>query len=130
MLSIALQIVNFISLGGNMRFSDYHSRAMKTAQYKSGTLRALSYTTLGLTGEAGEVAERIKKILREDDRDLQEVIKEKKEAIVKEMGDVLWYLAALANEIGVNLEDVADANLAKLDSRYKRGVIYGDGDNR
>ena len=113
-----------------MKFAEYQSQAIKTAQFTTGTLRALSYTTLGLTGESGEVAERIKKILRVEDRELDDVIAEKREAIVKEMGDVLWYLCALSREIGVTLEDVAEANLNKLKSRYDRGVIYGEGDNR
>mgnify|MGYP001244883761 CR=1 FL=1 len=113
-----------------MKFIDYQCEAIKTAQFTTGSLRALSYTTLGLTGEAGEVAERIKKILREEDKDLDDAIAEKRDAIVKEMGDVLWYLAALSRELGVTLEEVAEANLNKLKSRYDRGVIYGDGDNR
>jgi len=113
-----------------MNFLDYQREAIKTAQFTTGSLRALSYTTLGLTGEAGEVAERIKKILREENRDLDEIIAERRDDIVKEMGDVLWYLTALGREIGVTLEEVADANLKKLKSRYDRGVIYGEGDNR
>lgn len=113
-----------------MHFADYQMKALRTAQFETGSLRALSYTTLGLTGESGEVAERIKKILREDKRDLDDIIAEKRPAIVKEMGDVLWYLSALAREIGTTLEEVAEANLNKLKSRYDRGVIYGEGDNR
>lgn len=113
-----------------MEFVDYQREAIKTAQFTTGSLRALSYTTLGLTGEAGEVAERIKKILRLEGVDLDTAIAERREDIVKEMGDVLWYLAALCRELGVTLEEVAGANLKKLQSRYDRGVIYGDGDNR
>ena len=113
-----------------MEFHEYQREAIKTAQFTTGSLRALSYTTLGLTGEAGEVAERIKKILRLEGANLDEAIAERRGAIVKEMGDVLWYLAALSREIGVTLDEVAAANLKKLQSRYDRGVIYGDGDER
>ena len=79
-----------------MHFADYQMKALKTAQFQTGSLRALSYTTLGLTGESGEVAERIKKILRDDKKDLADIIAEKRPEIIKEMGDVLWYLSALA----------------------------------
>ena len=113
-----------------MEFIEYQKLAIKTAQFQTGSLRALSYTTLGLTGEAGEVAERIKKILREEDRDLDSIIAEKRPEIIKEMGDVLWYLTPLSREIGTTLEEVANANIEKLKSRYDRGVIYGEGDNR
>lgn len=113
-----------------MEFIEYQQLALRTAQFKTGSLRALSYTTLGLTGEAGEVAERIKKILREDNRNLDEVISEKREAIIKEMGDVLWYLSALSREIGTTLDEIAQVNIEKLSNRKSRGVIYGEGDNR
>ena len=113
-----------------MEFIEYQQLAIKTAQFQTGSLRALSYTMLGLTGEAGEVAERIKKILREEDRDLDDIIAEKRPEIIKEMGDVLWYLSALSREIGTTLEEVANANIEKLKSRYDRGVIYGEDDNR
>jgi NTP pyrophosphatase (non-canonical NTP hydrolase) len=85
------------------------------------------YPTLGLLGEAGEVAENIKKAQRDDGGVLTEV---RKDALKKELGDVLWYVAALAAEFHFNLGDVAMENLRKLNSRKKRGKIKGSGDNR
>jgi NTP pyrophosphatase (non-canonical NTP hydrolase) len=78
---------------------------------------------LGLVGEAGEVAEKIKKQLRDD----TEVASEE---IQRELGDVLFYVAALSNLYGSNLEAVAKMNLDKLNDRQKRGVLKGEGDSR
>jgi NTP pyrophosphatase (non-canonical NTP hydrolase) len=75
-----------------------------------------------LTGEAGEVAEKVKKMVRDGTLDT--------EGLKKELGDVLWYLAALASDLGVTLEEVAAGNVTKLRSRAERGVIGGSGDNR
>jgi len=85
----------------------------------------LIYSTLGLTGEAGELANKVKKILRED-ANRAELI----EGIKEEMGDVLWYLSAMADDLGVTLEDIANINVEKLKSRYARGVVRGSGDQR
>lgn len=79
--------------------------------------------TLGLMGETGEIAEKIKKMLRDD-------TKVSKEDIIKELGDVAFYLTAIANYFDSSLTDVLDVNVAKLDDRAKRGVIRGSGDNR
>ena len=85
------------------------------------------YPTLGLTGEAGEVADKVKKVIR----DRQGVFdQETCEAIKLELGDVLWYVAQLASELGYDLEQVAEANLQKLSSRAARGRIGGSGDQR
>lgn len=109
-----------------MNFEEYQKLARKTALYpKMGS--NYIYPTLGLVGEAGEVAEKIKKILRDDGGIIDET---KKLEIMKELGDVLWYLAGLATELGLSLEEVAAANIAKLSSRQSRGVISGSGDNR
>jgi NTP pyrophosphatase (non-canonical NTP hydrolase) len=85
------------------------------------------YPTLGLTGEAGEVADKVKKVIRDRggvfDADTREAIK-------LELGDVLWYVAQLASELGYDLNEVADANLQKLSSRAARGRIGGSGDQR
>lgn len=79
--------------------------------------------TLGLVGEAGEVAEKVKKLLRDSSR-------LDKDDIVKELGDVVFYATALANYFGSNLQTVLEVNVAKLDDRAQRGVIKGSGDNR
>jgi NTP pyrophosphatase (non-canonical NTP hydrolase) len=85
------------------------------------------YPTLGLVGESGEVAEKIKKILRDKNGIVE---KEDREEIKKELGDVLWYLAQISTELKIKLDDVAKTNLEKLFSRLKRGKIKGSGDNR
>ncbi len=84
---------------------------------------AILYPTLGLAGEAGEVAEKVKKWLR-GDRELD------KTELIKEAGDVLFYVAALADDLGYTLQDVVDANEQKLNSRKDRNVLKGSGDNR
>ena len=82
---------------------------------------------LGLSGEAGEVADKVKKIIRDKKGKVSE---EDKEAIVKELGDVMWYLAGIARYLDTPLEEVAKKNIKKLVSRKQRGVISGSGDNR
>ena len=85
------------------------------------------YPTLGLTGEAGEVADKVKKVIRDRGGSFD---RETREAIKLELGDVLWYVAQLASELGYDLEEVAEANLQKLSSRAARGRIGGSGDQR
>lgn len=85
------------------------------------------YVTLGLIGEAGEIAEKMKKIIR--DRSC-EITKEDTLLLQKETGDVVWYAAANARELGTSLANVAQQNIDKLQSRKQRGVISGSGDNR
>lgn len=109
-----------------MTFEEYQVASRKTALYPN-TGSNFIYPTLGLVGEAGEVAEKIKKVLRDADGVLTDETREK---ITKELGDVLWYLAQLSTEIGVQLDDVATQNIAKLQSRLDRGVLHGNGDNR
>lgn len=106
-----------------MNFKEYQKRANATAIYD--TKFSILYPTLGLSGEAGEVADKVKKIIR----DGKSVVNERVE-IAKELGDVLWYLAAVSRDIGVSLEDVAMMNIEKLESRKERGTLQGDGDNR
>lgn len=84
---------------------------------------AIIYPTLGMMGEAGEVSEKVKKWMR-GDRELD------KAELIKEVGDVMWYIASLADDLGYTLQDVIDANVAKLTSRKERGVVKGSGDNR
>ena len=82
---------------------------------------------LGLTGEAGEVSDKIKKVLRDDSGELSSA---KKDSIIKELGDVLWYVATIARYLDTDLEDVATQNVEKLQSRLDRNKISGSGDNR
>jgi len=109
-----------------MDFSDFQTRSRTTAVYpKAGD--NLLYPTLGLCGEAGEVAEKVKKMIRDDDGVLSD---ERRAALSKELGDVLWYVAQLASEARLDLDEVAAANLDKLLSRQRRGVLQGSGDDR
>ena len=108
-----------------MELNDYQEKAAKTAQYPKE--QALEYLTLGLNGEAGEVAEKLKKVIRDNKGLLTD---EKKQEIAKEIGDVLWYCSNLSMELGFELEDTAAINLNKLFSRKMRQKIAGDGDNR
>jgi NTP pyrophosphatase (non-canonical NTP hydrolase) len=86
-----------------------------------------SYPALGLMGEAGEVADKLKKVIRDNDGVLTDPVRD---AVAKELGDVLWYLAVLANELDYDLNTIAEDNLLKLLSRQERGVLSGSGDNR
>lgn len=110
-----------------MTFDEYQKQAATTAIHADHGLLDLAHWGLGLTGESGEIAEKIKKIIRDQDQTLTE---ETRQMLAKEMGDVLWYLAALADHLGVRLEDVAKANAAKLQDRKQRNVLHGNGDNR
>ena len=109
-----------------MNFTVYQKRARKTAVYPN-LGNNFVYPTLGLTGEAGEVAEKIKKAIRDKNGLID---KNTRRELKKELGDVLWYLANLATEVGLSLEEIARTNLKKLASRKKRGKIHGSGDNR
>ena len=106
-----------------MNFSEYQKRANATAIYDSKF--SILYPTLGLAGEAGEVAEKVKKIIRDN----KSIIDERQD-VAKELGDVLWYIAAVARDIGYSLEVIAEMNIEKLESRKERGVLQGNGDNR
>jgi NTP pyrophosphatase (non-canonical NTP hydrolase) len=108
-----------------MSLLDYQIAAKEFAKYPKE--HALSYTTLGLVGEAGEVANKVKKIIRDNNGVMTA---EMKQQIAQELGDVMWYVAALAGELGYRLEDICFQNIAKLDDRFKRNVINGTGDNR
>ena len=103
-----------------MNFKEYQRKAVSFAIYPA-THKVL-YPTLGLCGEAGEVAEKVKKQIRDGVFHRHEV--------AKELGDVLWYLTMVCNDIGYSLDEVATLNLEKLWSRKKRGALKGSGDNR
>jgi NTP pyrophosphatase (non-canonical NTP hydrolase) len=106
-------------------FSEYQRLSRRTAEYPREAW--LSYPALGLAGEAGEVAEHAKKAIRDDAGRLSG---ERRAAMARELGDVLWYVAQLASELGLELEEIAGENLQKLLSRQRRGVLSGSGDNR
>lgn len=103
----------------------YQQQATATAIYGAGN--RINYPILGLVGEAGELANKYKKVLRDNNGGLTE---EKRQALIDELGDVLWYCAALANDLDTTLSDVASRNILKLRSRAERGTIQGSGDNR
>jgi len=109
-----------------MKLDEYQEKASKTAIYPKGF--EITYPALGLAGEAGEVANKVKKFIR-DGAD-KETFEAKKLEIAKELGDVLWYIAALATDLDVKLSALAAGNLDKLEDRMKRNAISGDGDNR
>ena len=109
-----------------MDFKTYQKKARFTAQYPDLGSNNI-YPTLGLVGEAGEVAEKVKKVIRDKKGIFDE---ESKNGIKKELGDVLWYLSNLCNEFDFTLEDVALQNLEKLRKRADNGRISGSGDDR
>ncbi|MBI2932631.1 MAG: nucleoside triphosphate pyrophosphohydrolase family protein [Planctomycetes bacterium] len=109
-----------------MRFDEYQKRSRETAIYPDAGANFV-YPTLGLAGEAGEVAEKVKKVLRDRGGRMDD---ETRATVKKELGDVLWYVAQLATELGLSLGEVAQENLAKLASRKERGVLGGSGDAR
>ena len=109
-----------------MDFKTYQKDSRQTAKYVDAGANFI-YPTLGLASEAGEVAGKVKKIMRDDNM----IISEEKRAQIKdELGDVLWYVAQVATEFDLDLEEIAKNNLSKLLSRMERGVLGGSGDNR
>ena len=109
-----------------MRISDYQQRSRATAVYPDAGSN-LTYPALGLCGEAGEAAEKVKKAIRDDGGELTP---ERRDALAAELGDVLWYVAQLATEAGLDLDALAEENLGKLLSRQERNVLQGSGDTR
>jgi NTP pyrophosphatase (non-canonical NTP hydrolase) len=110
-----------------MTFEEYQEQALHTRLSTGDDFKDLLHWVLGINGEAGEVAEKVKKIIRDKDG---QISNEDKQELAKELGDVLWYLAVLAQHLGVSLDVIAEQNLEKLLSRKKRGVLGGSGDNR
>ncbi len=104
----------------SMDMEEYQKIASETAIYSSK--HAVIYPALGLAAEAGEVANKVKKILRDGDFD--------RKAIADEIGDCLWYIAALCRDLEIDMAEVAVKNLAKLKSRQERGTLQGSGDTR
>jgi NTP pyrophosphatase (non-canonical NTP hydrolase) len=113
-----------------MELNDYQMHTRTTAVYPGageGQTDAVVYTALGLAGEAGEIANKVKKILRDNGGVLTHDVAAE---LAKEVGDALWYLARFSDELGYPLSNIAEGNLAKLMSRKERGVIGGSGDER
>jgi NTP pyrophosphatase (non-canonical NTP hydrolase) len=113
-----------------MTFEEYQDQSKKTALYPKtdGNLNyALTYPVMGMLSEAGEVAGKVKKAIRDNSGVIDEA---RKEELAAEVGDVLWYLTQICTELGLTLDEVAKANLDKLLSRLDRGVLGGSGDNR
>lgn len=106
--------------------NEYQTAALSTAIYPDMGQNFV-YPALGLVGEAGEVADKLKKVIRDNDGVLTDPIRD---AVALELSDVAWYLAVLAFELDYTLEEVMQMNLDKLASRQQRGVISGSGDNR
>ena len=109
-----------------MEFNEYQKQSRTTAVYPNQGSNFI-YPVLGLAGESGEVAEKIKKVIRDKNGQIDD---QTREEVAKELGDVLWYVAQLATELGLSLSDVAGNNLKKLFERKARGMIHGSGDNR
>lgn len=115
-----------LSLCSFMNFSAYQQQSRKTAIYPQRGKNFI-YPVLGLVGEAGEIANKVKKIHRDDGG---KITHEKREELAGELGDILWYMAQIATEFKLSLDKVATANLTKLLSRKKRGKLRGSGDTR
>jgi NTP pyrophosphatase (non-canonical NTP hydrolase) len=122
-----------------MEFKEYQENANSLAIYMNKVTEkypdlpeeilnvlGLSYASLGL-GEVGEIQGKVKKVIRDSGASLTD---EKREELAKELGDVLWYVAACCKELDISMDYVAEKNLEKLFSRKERGVLEGSGDNR
>lgn len=109
-----------------MTFDEYQQKALKTARSKDAKDEFV-HLVLGLVGETGEIAEKIKKLVRDHNTDMSKL---DRDDMKKELGDVLWYAAVLAEYLDLSFDDVATTNIDKLASRAQRGVIGGSGDNR
>jgi NTP pyrophosphatase (non-canonical NTP hydrolase) len=106
-----------------MEFNEYQIKARKTAIYP--VQYSVIYPTLGLAGESGEVAEKVKKFIRD-----KTTTEDLKSALVKELGDVLWYISNIASDLDISLEEIVEINLIKLADRKNRNVLQCSGDNR
>lgn len=108
-----------------MTFDEYQAEARKTAIYPKEI--GLAYVALGLAGEAGEVANKVKKVYRDSNGKLTGADIPK---ILEEGSDVLWYLAMLCDELGISMQVMIDVNIAKLAARQENDTLHGSGDNR
>jgi len=108
-----------------MNFREYQEKAKETAVYPKIN-KGFEYPAMGLAAEVGELLNKLKKVFR----DKVPMDEEFKRVMTKEIGDVLWYVAALSTELGLDLQEIAEKNIAKLLSRKERGTLHGDGDDR
>jgi len=109
-----------------MNLNEYQTAALRTAAPKDKN-NEIFHLLLGLCGEAGEIAEKAKKIVRDKDSDFSTL---DMDDLTKELGDVLWYVAVIADHFDIPFEEVGSKNIAKLASRLERNLIGGSGDNR
>lgn len=107
-----------------MTLNEYQEKAINEAFYEKDDI---VYNALGITGEAGEIADHVKKMLRDDGGVLTN---ERHDILEKELGDVLWYVANMARRLGLSLDQVAKTNIKKIQDRKSRGTQHGSGDNR
>ncbi len=112
-----------------MELNDYQKKAAKYDLFEVADIKEVGFLekVLGLVGEAGETADKIKKILRDKNGVVSD---EDRDLVIKELGDTLWYIAAISRYLGVNLSEVASGNIEKLESRYQRNKLHGAGDER
>ena len=111
-----------------MTLNEYQNHALETAIFQGrGEFSGLMYLGLGMAGEAGEVADNVKKAWRDDEGD---ITRDRLHSIKAELGDLQWYIAVMAADLGMTLEEVARYNCEKLRDRKRRGVLHGEGDNR
>ncbi len=122
-----------------MTLNEYQKCAAETAEYNGrNSLAGLTYTVLKLNGEAGEVAELLGKHYRGDDSDIPQkhgeplthITGERRNRMINELGDVLWYVSQVAHELEITLQDVGENNIGRLKERIKIGKIRGDGSDR
>lgn len=109
-----------------MELNEYQDTAITTATFDD--TKALEYLALGLAGEAGEVANKLKKVVRGDEK--YQDIKYLQEVVRSELGDVMWYIAVMCDRLDISLESVAQDNIKKITRRFNEGTTKGDGDNR
>ena len=114
-----------MSIQSELSMDGYQELANLTAIYPSDV--GMMYCALGLCGESGEVADKLKKVIRDNNGELSDEVRLQ---VGKELGDVLWYVANLSTELGFSLEEIARMNIEKLRSRSERGVLGGNGDER
>lgn len=110
-----------------MTFDDYQQQALRTNLHKDDKFLELMQQVLGLADEAGEVQSLFKKWIRDKGADWEQM---PYDDVKKELGDVLWYIAVIAHDLGLSLDDIASTNIEKLASRKARGTLEGSGDNR